>query len=59
MEEPLKGEETSHRDNEDNLAEWVHGHPTPLSEKEEKRVKVTKGIGYTKERNSKQDKDSC
>lgn len=32
MEEPLEGEETGHRDGEDKLAEWVHGHPTPLWE---------------------------
>lgn len=36
MEEPLEGEETGHRDGEDKLAEWVHGHPTPLWEEGEK-----------------------
>lgn len=30
MEEPLEGEEAGHRDGEDELAEWVHGRPTPL-----------------------------
>lgn len=30
VEEPLEGEETGHRDGEDELAEWVHGHPSPL-----------------------------
>lgn len=29
MEEPLEGEETGHRDGEDELSERVHGHPTP------------------------------
>lgn len=37
VEEPLEGEETGHRDGEDKLAEWVHGHPTPLwGERKEK-----------------------
>lgn len=30
VEQPLEGEEAGHRDGEDKLAEWVHGHPTPL-----------------------------
>lgn len=42
MEEPLEGEETSHRDGEDKLAEWVHGHPTPLWEDGEKEHKGIK-----------------
>lgn len=36
VEEPLEGEETGHRDGEDKLAEWVHGHPTQLREDGEK-----------------------
>lgn len=36
VEEPLEGEETSHRDGEDKLAEWVHGHPTTLQQDGEK-----------------------
>ena len=32
VEEPLEGEEAGHRDGEDEQAEWVHGHPTPLRE---------------------------
>lgn len=39
MEEPLEGEETCHRDGEDKLAEWVHGHPSPLWEDGEKESK--------------------
>lgn len=42
MEEPLEGEETSHRDGEDKLAERVHGHPTPLWDDGEKEHKGTK-----------------
>lgn len=30
MKEPLEDEETGHRDGEDELAEWVHGHPPLL-----------------------------
>lgn len=30
MEEPLEDDETRHRDGEDELAEWVHGHPPLL-----------------------------
>lgn len=55
VEEPLEGEETSHRDGEDELAEWVHGHPSPLrsweeergarSERRRKRKKVRIGNG--------------
>lgn len=43
MEEPLEGEETGHRDGEDELAEWVHGRPTPLRKDGEK--KEGKGLG--------------
>lgn len=39
MEEPLEGEEAGHRDGEDKLAEWVHGHPTPLREDGEREGK--------------------
>lgn len=34
VEEPLEGEETGHRDGDDELVEWVHGHPTRLWEEE-------------------------
>lgn len=41
VEEPLEGKEAGHRDGEDELAEWVHGHPTPLwKDKEEKGFNV-------------------
>lgn len=50
MEEPLEGEEAGHRDGEDKLAEWVHGHPTPLWEHKERKdeaQKQTKTWGET------------
>lgn len=34
VKEPLEKEKTHHRDEQDQLAEGVHGHPTPLQEKE-------------------------
>lgn len=37
MEEPLEAEETGHRDGDDELAEWVHGHPTQLWEEDRAR----------------------
>jgi len=38
VEEPLEGEETDHRDGEDEQAEWVHGHPTTLRERRRLRL---------------------
>lgn len=37
VKEPLEGAKTHHRDEQDQLAEGVHGHPTPLQEKEQRR----------------------
>lgn len=34
VKEPLEGAKTHHRDEQDQLAEGVHGHPTPLQEKQ-------------------------
>lgn len=38
VKEPLESAKTHHRDEQDQLAEGVHGHPTPLQEKEQKKT---------------------